>query len=78
MHHASGAEFINTLRETHTHAHTSGEFLMSEDLTGDTEGETDREKGRSLGIYRETDSGMERKLMYPSLAFTQYQVCMGL
>lgn len=45
MHHASGAESLNKLAQTATH--TTVEFLMSEESTGDTKGETGREKGRS-------------------------------
>lgn len=44
MHHASGAESLNTL--AHTPAHTTVEFLMSEEPTGDERGETSGEKGR--------------------------------
>lgn len=50
MHHASGAEFINTLARAHahTHAQTGGEFLMSEALTGDTEGGDGRRERKEL------------------------------
>lgn len=55
MRHASGEEFIKALvrRETHTQAHTAGEFLMSEDLTGDSE-------AGKRGSYR-TDTEEEQR-----------------
>lgn len=36
-------------RDTHTHADTIGEFLMSEDLTGDIEVETVRKGAKTEG-----------------------------
>lgn len=70
MQHASGEEFIKALvwreREIHTYTHTqartAGEFLMSEDLTGDTEAETGgREKMGGGGEEEEDRTDTERR-----------------
>lgn len=56
---------IHLHRDTHTHADTIGEFLMSEDLTGDTEVETVRKGAKTEG-----------KLI--SLSSFHFIVCMAL
>lgn len=70
MRRASGEEFIKALvwreRETHTHtrARTAGEFLMSEDLTGDTEAETGGQEKMGGGGGQDRQRGdAERKLV---------------
>lgn len=55
MRHASAEEFIKALVRRDTH--TAGEFLMSEDLTGDTEGETGGREGGSSRTEREEEQG---------------------
>lgn len=46
-------------------AHTSGEFLISEDLTGDSEGETE---GGVKAVTERQKQRKWRKLMHPPLA----------
>lgn len=64
MRRASGEEFIKALArtETHTQARTAGEFLMSEDLTGDTEVETGGQEGWSSRTETERRSGEKTAL----------------